>query len=70
MESRRPGGRPPARDGWLIFMRGGHAWYGTAEAAADALLAARSEAAYRRTQLTRPQVTKGLFPVLWARAAT
>lgn len=29
----------PRRDGWLIFMRGGHAWYGTAEAAADALLA-------------------------------
>ena len=29
----------PHRDGWLIFMRGGHAWYGTAEAAADALLA-------------------------------
>jgi hypothetical protein len=27
----------PHRDGWLIFMRGGHAWYGTA-AAADALL--------------------------------
>ena len=29
----------PRRDGWLIFMRGGYAWYGTAEAAADALLA-------------------------------
>ena len=29
----------PHRDGWLIFMRGGHAWYGTAAAAADALLA-------------------------------
>ena len=29
----------PHRDGRLIFMRGGHAWYGTAEAAADALLA-------------------------------
>jgi hypothetical protein len=29
----------PRRDGWLIFMRGGHAWYRTAEAAADALLA-------------------------------
>ena len=29
----------PRRDGWLIFMRGGHPWYGTAEAAADALLA-------------------------------
>jgi hypothetical protein len=29
----------PRRDGWLIFMPGaGHAWYGTAEAAADALL--------------------------------
>ena len=27
------------REGWLIFMRGRHAWYGTAEAAADALLA-------------------------------
>ncbi len=27
----------PHRNGWLIFMRGGHAWYGTAEAAADAL---------------------------------
>ena len=36
----------PHADGWLIFLRGGHAWYGTAEAAADALLAARSEAAY------------------------
>ena len=29
----------PHREGWLIFMRGRHAWYGTAEAAADALLA-------------------------------
>jgi hypothetical protein len=30
----------PCRDGWLIFLPGqGHAWYGTAEAAADALLA-------------------------------
>jgi hypothetical protein len=30
----------PRRDGWLIFMPGqGHAWYGTAGAAADALLA-------------------------------
>jgi hypothetical protein len=29
----------PHRDGWLIFMRGRHAWYGTAEAAADALFA-------------------------------
>ena len=29
----------PHRDGWLIFMRGGHAWYGTVEAPADALLA-------------------------------
>ena len=29
----------PHRDGWLAFMRGRHAWYGTAEAAADALLA-------------------------------
>lgn len=29
----------PHRDGWLIFMRGRYAWYGTAEAAADALLA-------------------------------
>ena len=30
----------PCRDGWLIFLHGeGHAWYGTAEAAADALLA-------------------------------
>jgi len=29
----------PHRGGWLIFMRGGHAWYGTAEMAADALLA-------------------------------
>ena len=27
------------RDGWLIFMRAQYAWYGTAEAAADALLA-------------------------------
>ena len=29
----------PRRDGWLILMRGGHAWYGTAETAADALVA-------------------------------
>ncbi len=29
----------PHRDGWLIFMRGGHPWYGSAEAAADTLLA-------------------------------
>jgi len=30
----------PYRDGWPIFLPGqGHAWYGTAEAAADALLA-------------------------------
>ena len=29
----------PHRDGWLIFMHGGHAWYRSAEAAADALLA-------------------------------
>ena len=29
----------PHRDGWLIFMRGGHAWYGTVEAPVDALLA-------------------------------
>ena len=29
----------PHRDGWLIFMRARYAWYGTAEAAADALLA-------------------------------
>jgi len=29
----------PHRDGWLIFLRGRYAWYGTAEAAADALLA-------------------------------
>ena len=28
----------PYRDGWLIFMRAQYAWYGTAEAAADALL--------------------------------
>jgi hypothetical protein len=27
------------RDGWLIFMRAQYGWYGTAEAAADALLA-------------------------------
>jgi hypothetical protein len=27
------------RDGWLIFMRARYGWYGTAEAAADALLA-------------------------------
>jgi len=26
----------PRRDGWLIFMRGGHARHGTAEAAAGA----------------------------------
>ena len=30
----------PCRDGWLIFLPGqGNAWYGTADAAADALLA-------------------------------
>lgn len=29
----------PYRDGWLIYMRGQHAWYGTPEAAAGALLA-------------------------------
>jgi hypothetical protein len=29
----------PHRDGWLIFMRAQYAWYGTPEAAADALLA-------------------------------
>jgi hypothetical protein len=29
----------PHRDGWLTFMRGRHAWCGTAKAAADALLA-------------------------------
>ena len=30
----------PRRDGWLIFMPGEeHAWHGTAEMAADALLA-------------------------------
>lgn len=30
----------PRRDGWLIFIPGeGYAWYGTAEAAADAVLA-------------------------------
>jgi len=39
MGSRRPGGIRPHRDCWLIFLGGGHAWYGTAEAAADALLA-------------------------------
>jgi len=27
------------RDGWLIFLRARYAWYGTPEAAADALLA-------------------------------
>ncbi len=27
----------PHRNGWLIFMRGVHGWYGTAEAAADAV---------------------------------
>ena len=31
----------PHRDGWLIFMRAQYAWYGTAEAAADALLSGR-----------------------------
>ena len=45
------------------------AWYETAAAAADALLAGEQRGAYR-TQLTRPTVTKGLFPVLWAPAAT
>ncbi|HEY7015028.1 MAG TPA: hypothetical protein VH480_19860 [Streptosporangiaceae bacterium] len=29
----------PHRDGWLIFMCSRHAWYGTREAAADAMLA-------------------------------
>jgi hypothetical protein len=33
----------PHRDGWLIFMRGRHAWYGTAEAA-DALRAGEHRA--------------------------
>ena len=32
----------PHRDGWLIFMRAQYAWYGTAEAAADALLAGQN----------------------------
>ena len=29
----------PHRDGWLIFLCARYAWYGTPEAAADALLA-------------------------------
>lgn len=29
----------PHHDGWLIFLRPRYAWYGTPEAAADALLA-------------------------------
>ena len=29
----------PHRDGWLIFLHARYAWYGTPEAAADALLA-------------------------------
>ena len=60
----------PHRDGWLIFMRGGRAWYGTAEAAADTLLAGEHRGGIPPTQLTRPTVAKGLFPVLWAPAAT
>ncbi len=31
----------PHRGGWLMFMRAQYGWYGTAEAAADALLAGR-----------------------------
>ena len=35
------------RDGWLIFMRARYAWYGTAEAAADALLAGHNGSGIR-----------------------
>ena len=54
----------PHRDGWLIFMRGGYAWYGTAEAARTRCSPASTAAAYRRTQLTRPQRQKG-----WSRSS-
>ena len=39
LESCRPAVIRPHRDGWLIFLRARYAWYGTPEAAADALLA-------------------------------
>jgi hypothetical protein len=35
------------RDGWLIFMRAQYGWYGTAEAAADALLAGQQGSGIR-----------------------
>ncbi len=31
----------PRRDGWLIFLRDRHAWYGTTGAAADTLPASK-----------------------------
>ena len=56
----------PHRDGWLIFLRGGHAWYGTAEAAADALLAGSTAAAYPPDSADQaPTAKKGCSRPCW-----
>ena len=58
----------PRRDGRLFFPRGRRAWYRTAGAAADALLAGEHRGGMAAALSYPVPMAKRLFPVLWAPA--